>query len=81
MKSKKDKKRQISEPSDFEHRVHTGYDVGSGQYVGLPQQWSSIISATEDKRPKPIVDASRITDTEVTSLKVLRWSHFTKIFS
>ncbi|XP_071835122.1 serine/threonine-protein kinase PAK 4-like isoform X2 [Apostichopus japonicus] len=69
-KSKKDKARiEISEPSDFEHRVHTGYDGKSGQYVGLPKQWSSIISTPEEKRPKPIIDASRITDTEVTSLK------------
>lgn len=78
-KSKKDKARiEISEPSDFEHRVHTGYDGKSGQYVGLPKQWSSIISTPEEKRPKPIIDASRITDTEVTSLKVSRYLHLTR---
>ena len=59
----------ISLPSNFEHRVHTGYDRDSGKYMGLPRQWANIIRADE-KRPSPIVDPSLITPTEVTGLKV-----------
>lgn len=43
MFSKKKKKPQISPPSNFEHRVHTGFDKREGKYVGLPLQWASIV--------------------------------------
>ncbi|XP_022108668.1 serine/threonine-protein kinase PAK 4-like [Acanthaster planci] len=67
-KAKKGSRVNISLPSNFEHRVHTGYDRQSGKYMGLPRQWANIIGADE-KRPKPIIDPSLITPTEVTSLK------------
>ncbi|XP_061563020.1 serine/threonine-protein kinase PAK 6-like [Cololabis saira] len=59
---RKKKKRQleISAPKDFQHRVHTSFDVVTGQYVGLPPQWQSLIETL--KRPRPLVDPSRITD-------------------
>jgi p21-activated kinase 5 len=43
MFSKKKKKPQISLPSNFEHRVHTGFDKKEGRYIGLPLQWASIV--------------------------------------
>ena len=66
---KRNGKVKISTPSNFEHRVHTGYDRRLGKYVGLPPQWASIIGA-EETRPKPIVDPSCITQTEAFELKV-----------
>ena len=72
--SKKDKKSriQISGPSNFEHRVHTGYDEKSGGYVGLPPQWANIVttSSKTSNRPAPLVDPSLITPTEVSEMKV-----------
>lgn len=68
MFSKKKRKPIISAPSNFEHRVHTGYDKEEGKYVGLPPQWASIITPVTN-RPKPIIDVSSITPTEILDIK------------
>ncbi|CAB3990613.1 serine threonine- kinase PAK mbt [Paramuricea clavata] len=51
----------ISKPSNFQHRVHAGYDSKTGKFVGLPPQWEQLIK--NEGRPKPIVDPEAITDT------------------
>ncbi|CAM4686164.1 unnamed protein product [Leuciscus chuanchicus] len=58
-KKKKKRRLEISTPKNFEHRVHTSFDPVQGCFVGLPPQWQSIIETL--KRPKPVVDPSRIT--------------------
>ncbi|XP_049913417.1 serine/threonine-protein kinase PAK 6-like isoform X2 [Epinephelus moara] len=60
---KKRRRPQISAPQDFQHRVHTSFDVASGRYVGLPPQWQSVIDTL--RRPRPLVDPSRITEVEL----------------
>jgi len=74
MFSKKKKKPQISDPTNFEHRVHTGFDKREGKYVGLPLQWASIVGNNQvlksSNRPLPLVDPSEITPTEILDLKV-----------
>ncbi|XP_029475393.1 serine/threonine-protein kinase PAK 4 isoform X2 [Rhinatrema bivittatum] len=60
MFSKKKKRVEISAPSNFEHRVHTGYDEEEQKFVGLPRQWQSLIEESA-KRPKPLVDPGCIT--------------------
>lgn len=70
MFGKKKKKPLISPPTNFEHRVHTGYDRKEGKYVGLPPQWASLIGI-ERERPKPIIDPSYITPTEILDMKVI----------
>lgn len=59
----------ISEPTDFVHRVHTGYDPAQGKFVGLPQQWHSVVDAPAN-RPRPLVDQSRVTSANADPLKV-----------
>ena len=67
----KNKKRPvISEPKDFVHRVHTGYDPVQGKFVGLPQQWQSVVDAPAPRRPTPLIDPSRVTPMEIEPLKV-----------
>lgn len=80
MFSKKKKKPQISPPTNFEHRVHTGYDKREGKYVGLPLQWASIVGNNQilksTNRPLPLVDPSEITPTEILDLKtIVRGDH------
>lgn len=80
MFSKKKKKPQISPPTNFEHRVHTGYDKREGRYVGLPLQWASIVGNNQilksTNRPLPLVDPSEITPTEILDLKtIVRGDH------
>lgn len=80
MFGKKKKKPQISQPTNFEHRVHTGYDKREGKYVGLPLQWASIVGNNQilksTNRPLPLVDPSEITPTEILDLKtIVRGDH------
>ncbi|OCT66326.1 hypothetical protein XELAEV_18042582mg [Xenopus laevis] len=60
MFAKKKKRIEISAPSNFEHRVHTGFDQQEQKFTGLPRQWQSLIEESA-KRPKPLVDPSYIT--------------------
>lgn len=79
MFSKKKKKPQISLPSNFEHRVHTGFDKREGRYVGLPLQWASIVGNNQilksSNRPLPLVDPSEITPIEIRDLKIIVRPH------
>lgn len=80
MFSKKKKKPQISPPTNFEHRVHTGFDKREGKFVGLPLQWASIVGNNQvlksSNRPLPLVDPSEITPTEILDLKtIVRGDH------
>ncbi|XP_055946866.1 serine/threonine-protein kinase PAK 5-like isoform X1 [Argiope bruennichi] len=68
MFAKKKKKPIISAPTNFEHRVHTGYDRKEGKFVGLPPQWASLIQP-HTNRPKPIIDPSQITPIEMMDIK------------
>lgn len=38
----------ISSPSNFVHRVHTGYDRDDGHLTGLPFQWASLLGDAQD---------------------------------
>ncbi|XP_074541636.1 serine/threonine-protein kinase PAK 6b [Halichoeres trimaculatus] len=60
---KKRRRPEISAPQDFQHRVHTSFDAATGRYVGLPPQWQSVIDTL--RRPRPLVDPSRITEVEL----------------
>ncbi|KAM7396043.1 hypothetical protein PAMA_007361 [Pampus argenteus] len=66
---KKKRRLEISAPQNFQHRVHTSFDVTSGQYVGLPPQWQSVIDTL--RRPRPLVDPSRITDVQLGPKKTI----------
>lgn len=87
---KRKKRPEISSPTNFEHRVHSGFDHNSGVFVGLPTQWNSIINETAEQkkqlllqqnsqqrllanqnRPKPIIDPSRITPSELNNFKTI----------
>ena len=56
-KKKKNKNKiEISVPSNFEHRIHTGFDPVQNGFVGLPYQWASVVETAHSQRPKPLVD-------------------------
>ncbi|BFZ06921.1 hypothetical protein BsWGS_09960 [Bradybaena similaris] len=74
-KKKKKPQVEISSPTNFQHRVHTGFDWENGEFFGLPPQWASIIDANKGRR-QPIVDPSTITPTDVEPLKtIIRGQH------
>ena len=47
---KRNKRLEISSPTNFEHRVHSGFDHNHGVFIGLPSQWNSIINETEQAK-------------------------------
>ncbi|XP_048063924.1 serine/threonine-protein kinase PAK 5 isoform X6 [Megalobrama amblycephala] len=69
MFGKKKKRLEISAPSNFEHRVHTGFDPHEQKFTGLPQQWQSLLADTAN-RPKPMVDPSYITPIQLAPMKI-----------
>ncbi|XP_029604095.1 serine/threonine-protein kinase PAK 5-like [Salmo trutta] len=69
MFGKKKKRLEISAPSNFEHRVHTGFDAREQKFTGLPQQWQSLLADTAN-RPKPMVDPSYITPIQLAPMKI-----------
>lgn len=66
---KKKKRVDISSPRNFEHRVHTSFDVQRGVFVGLPSQWQSLIDNL--RRPRPLVDPSAITEVQLRPKKTI----------
>lgn len=51
---RKKKKLTISSPTNFEHRVHTGFDLNTNKFVGLPVQWVNIIENQKTDKRKSI---------------------------
>ncbi|MBW0505444.1 hypothetical protein O181_045159 [Austropuccinia psidii MF-1] len=52
----------VSNPTDFVHQVHVGFDPVSGGFVGLPEQWTGFLANStltkEDyaKNPQAVLD-------------------------
>ncbi|KAF2128419.1 serine/threonine-protein kinase-like protein CLA4 [Dothidotthia symphoricarpi CBS 119687] len=52
----------VSNPTNFTHRVHVGFDPNSGAFVGLPMEWEKLLTAsalTKDdyaKNPKAVLE-------------------------
>jgi hypothetical protein len=49
----------VSNPTNFTHRVHVGFDPVSGAFTGLPQEWERLLNASaitkEDYQKHPDV--------------------------
>ncbi|KAL8957497.1 MAG: hypothetical protein Q9193_005248 [Seirophora villosa] len=52
----------VSNPTNFSHRVHVGFDPLNGNFVGLPQEWAKLLTnsaLTKDdyaKHPQAVVE-------------------------
>ena len=52
----------VSNPTNFAHRVHVGFDPVSGAFVGLPSEWERLLAAsaiTKDdykKHPEAVIE-------------------------
>ncbi|CAN6620195.1 serine/threonine-protein kinase Cla4p [Trichomonascus vanleenenianus] len=52
----------VSSPTNFTHRVHVGFDPVTGDFTGLPEAWSKLLSASaithEDyaKNPEAVIE-------------------------
>lgn len=36
----------VSNPTNFSHAVHVGFDPSTGQFVGLPPEWSKLLNSS-----------------------------------
>ncbi|MCJ1400124.1 Protein kinase [Xylographa trunciseda] len=36
----------VSNPTNFYHRVHVGFDPTNGNFIGLPQEWEKLLTAS-----------------------------------
>ena len=52
----------VSNPTNFSHRVHVGFDPVNGSFVGLPQEWAKLLTTsaiTKDdyaKHPQAVIE-------------------------
>lgn len=52
----------VSNPTNFSHRVHVGFDPVNGNFVGLPPEWERLLSSsaiTKDdyqKHPQAVIE-------------------------
>ena len=59
---KRSSKLALSDPIDFKHNAHVGFDVQTGKFTGLPPEWQSLLSHSkinqEDiaKNPQAVLD-------------------------
>lgn len=62
-KEKKDNKNPIiSNPTNFEHTVHVGFDPVTGEFTGMPESWakllqlSTITKSEQKQNPQAVID-------------------------
>ncbi|KAJ3205017.1 Protein kinase [Entophlyctis luteolus] len=52
----------ISNPTNFVHQVHVGFDLSSGAFTGLPREWKTLLDASKlsrdeiSKNPQAVLD-------------------------
>ncbi|KAJ3345736.1 Protein kinase [Entophlyctis luteolus] len=52
----------ISNPTNFVHQVHVGFDLSSGMFTGLPREWKTLLDASNlsrdeiSKNPQAVLD-------------------------
>ncbi|KAI9139643.1 kinase-like domain-containing protein [Paraphysoderma sedebokerense] len=52
----------VSNPTNFQHKVHVGFDANSGLFTGLPDQWKALLNASAiskeemAKNPQAVLD-------------------------
>ena len=53
----------VSAPTDFSHAVHVGFDSQTGEFVGLPPEWSKLLNASAitkedyERNPQAVFEA------------------------
>ena len=58
----------VSNPTNFSHRIHVGFDPQTGGFVGLPQEWEKLLTASaitkEDykKNPQAVIEVLEFYD-------------------
>eukprot|EP00794_Sanderia_malayensis_P011044 gene11044-12209_t len=62
------KKPEISLPTQFEHTVHVGFDPVTGEFTGMPDEWTKLLTASnispteQKKNPQAVIDVLNFFD-------------------
>ncbi|XP_067949379.1 serine/threonine-protein kinase PAK 1-like [Watersipora subatra] len=65
---KKQEKPVISEPSNFEHTIHVGFDPLTGEFTGMPESWAKLLQGSniskneQQQHPQAVLDVLRFYD-------------------
>ncbi|CAI2176004.1 13448_t:CDS:10 [Funneliformis geosporum] len=52
----------VSNPTNFSHNIHVGFDPVSGMFTGMPEQWTKLLTASAitqedyEKNPQAVLD-------------------------
>lgn len=52
----------VSNPTNFSHNIHVGFDPVSGMFTGMPEQWSKLLTSSAitqedyEKNPQAVLD-------------------------
>merc|ERR1712106_1096139 len=55
-------KPNISYPTNFEHTIHMGFDAVTGEFTGMPESWTKLLSMSaiskqeQMKNPQAVLD-------------------------
>lgn len=77
------KKPEISLPTQFEHTMHVGFDPITGEFTGMPEEWSKLLSvsnittAEQKQNPQAVIDALKFYDSN-TKEKDNKFMNFNK---
>ncbi|TEB25397.1 Pkinase-domain-containing protein [Coprinellus micaceus] len=52
----------VSNPTNFQHKVHVGFDPVSGAFTGLPEQWSKLLTKSAITREDYAKDPQAVLD-------------------
>ncbi|CAG0918190.1 unnamed protein product [Notodromas monacha] len=61
-------KPDISSPTNFKHDIHVGFDPISGEFTGLPDEWSKLLMSSniskqeQKKNPQAVLDVLKYYD-------------------
>lgn len=61
-----DHKLVISPPTNFEHTVHVGFDIVTGEFTGMPESWNRLLQTSNI----PLTEQKR---NPQTILEILKW--------
>lgn len=78
------KKPEISLPTQFEHTMHVGFDPHTGEFTGMPEAWSKLLSVSnispseQKQNPQAVIDVLKFYDSNTKEKDDDKFMNFNK---
>lgn len=78
------KKPEISLPTQFEHTMHVGFDSITGEFTGMPDAWSRLLSVSnitpseQKQNPQAVIDVLKFYDSNTKKQEDDKFMNFNK---